>query len=112
MKHLLFILTMSGFFAVTDPVLAQDWVLTDAPTNLVWSSIACSADGSRLVAGTYGSGIYLSTDAGSTWSPGGAPTTNSTCSSVVSSADGTRLAALDNGYVYTSADAGITWTSN
>lgn len=112
MKHLLFILTLGIFFAATDPARAQDWLLTEAPTNLVWSSIACSADGSRLVAGTYGSGIYLSTDGGYTWSPGSAPTTNSTCSSVVSSADGTRLAALDNGYVYISADAGITWTSN
>lgn len=92
-----------------------------APTNL-WSAIACSADGTKVIAASgvsiYSSApngsIYISTNSGGAWMPTMAPT--SRWSSVASSADGTRLIAVAGGAVkgpvYTSPDGGITWISN
>jgi len=71
-------------------------MMTSAPaTN--WTSIATSADGTRLVAaagglsGGYVGPIYFSTNSGSTWTITDAPFINWT--SVASSADGSRLVA-------------------
>jgi photosystem II stability/assembly factor-like uncharacterized protein len=80
-----------------------------------WTSVASSADGTKLVAGTDGDSIYTSTDSGVTW------TTNSTLqghwSSVASSADGTKLIASlyeipgdSYGAIYISTDSGANWT--
>jgi hypothetical protein len=84
---------------------AQEWTATGAPvTN--WSSVASSADGSKLVAAVNGGLIYTSTNSGSTWVATSAP--NNGWRSVASSADGTRLVAAC-GLIYTSADSGSTW---
>jgi photosystem II stability/assembly factor-like uncharacterized protein len=90
------------------------WTVTGSASNL-WSAVACSADGSRLVAATGGQfangQIYLSSDSGTNWTPTSAPLQR--WISVASSADGTKLiaAAYDWG-IYTSADSGTTWSSN
>jgi hypothetical protein len=98
------------------PVIAQTgaWTQTTAPSNF-WASIACSADGARLVAGAGGQfnlgQIYTSADAGSNWTLTAAPSLH--WNSVASSADGTRLVAASyGGGIYTSPDSGNTWTSN
>jgi len=44
-----FVAAFSGLFTAVNPAFAQDWTLTSAP-NLPWSSIASSADGTKLVA--------------------------------------------------------------
>src|SRR5437867_4997647 len=86
-----------------------------------WNAVASSADGSRLVAAVYGGAIYVSADLGVTWTATSAPVGDWIC--VASSADGTKLIAAQGGGlyipgpgfggpVYTSADAGLTWTSN
>jgi len=86
-----------------------------------WNAVASSADGSRLVAAVYGGAIYVSADSGATWTATGAPVAD--WISIASSADGTRLVAAQGaglfipgpgvgGPVYTSTDAGLTWTSN
>lgn len=66
-----------------------------------WASVACSADGTRVVAAVNGGGIYTSTDAGATWIQSDAPPASWT--SVASSADGSKLvAAADyDGSIYT-----------
>ena len=81
---------------------AQTWFRTSAPSNS-WTSVAISADGSRLVAcgGLY---IYTSTNYGSSWVSNNAPLGN--WMSVASSADGTKLAAC-SGYIYT--NSGTSW---
>jgi photosystem II stability/assembly factor-like uncharacterized protein len=114
MKKLLWMLAMGGFFALDESVPAQSWTPTGANTNVVWSSIACSADGTSLVAGLSGGAIFLSGDSGNLWSPCRTPATNTSWIAVASSADFSRLAALDNlhSLVYLSTDAGFTWTSN
>jgi hypothetical protein len=91
------------------------WTQTSAPLQTVgvWTSVASSADGTRLVAvtgGYYTIGyIYTSSDSGATWTQTSAPLQSWT--SVASSADGTKLVAVCyGGYIYVSADSGATWT--
>ncbi len=102
---------MGMWFLGIQLALAQTWTQTSAPTNN-WSSVASSADGSKLVAAVSGGGIYTSSDSGNTWVPNNnAPSNN--WASVASSADGSKLVAVDaGGGVYTSGDSGNTWGSN
>ena len=63
---------LGGVSAAVNHSQAQDWTLTSAPiTN--WSCVASSADGSNLVAAVNTGPIYLSTDAGATWTAASAP---------------------------------------
>ena len=105
-----------GLFFWGQLAFAQTWTQTSAP-NDNWTSIASSADGSRLVAaaGVYGGDglIYISTNSGTTWMPStNAPTELWEC--VASSADGTKLVAATydylSGSIYTSTNEGNTWT--
>jgi len=76
-----------------------------------WSSIASSADGTKLAAvGEESGSIYTSTDSGVTWTEQtGAGERD--WRSIASSADGTKLAAaVYDGPIYTSTDSGSTWT--
>lgn len=84
---------------------AQTWVQTGAPSNS-WHSVACSADGTKIVAAA-GDAIYFSTNSGSTW------TSNSASMAAIAlSADGNKWAAVNLGtYVYTSTNWGMTWKS-
>ena len=95
-------LTMAGFTS------AQTWTQTTASSNS-WSSIACSADGSKLVAvGNSSSPIYISTNYGATWTPNSTTTNN--WLHVASSADGTKLfAASGPSQTYLSTNGGSTW---
>jgi hypothetical protein len=108
---------LTGVIAV-NLCFAQTWTLTSAPIAY-WSSIACSADGTKLVAaaGTAAGGVYTSTDSGATWMLTSAPNSylsyfeGSTC--VASSMDGTKLVdAIFGGSIYTSSDSGKTWTQS
>jgi len=97
-----------GFFTAINPVFAQTWTQTSAPTNYGWTSVASSADGTKLVAVGYFS-IYTSTNSGVTWISN-APSAD--WISVASSADGNKLVAAAgyyNGFIYTSTNAGATW---
>ena len=87
---------------------AQTWLQANAPTN-TWTSIACSADGAKLVAsvGEAGGFIYTSADSGNSWFPSSG--TSNSWSSVASSADGTRIFAAA-GLIYTSTNSGLHWT--
>jgi photosystem II stability/assembly factor-like uncharacterized protein len=93
---------------------AQTWTVTGSPSNQ-WYAVACSADGSRVVAATGGQfvngQVYISNDSGTNWTLTSAPLQRWT--SLASSADGTKLigAAYDRA-IYTSADSGTTWISN
>jgi hypothetical protein len=110
----------NGIFVSTDSGASWvQWALADG-----WSSIAASADATKLVAaawvatGTPGEFIYRSTDSGMSWVPTTAP--RNLWTGIASSEDGTRLVAVatanaspgpaETGLVYTSADSGATWT--
>jgi hypothetical protein len=103
------------------PAVAQTWAPTGAPSN-GWASVACSADGTKLIAAvgqldfvqgapTYSASglVYISTNSGTTWTPANLPYTNWQC--VASSADGRVLAAEFNG-VYVSTNYGTTWAES
>jgi hypothetical protein len=90
------------------------WKPTGAP-NRQWRSMAVSADGTRLAAGTdfgtsYNDGplIYTTTNSGDTWTVTSAP--GKPWQAIASSADGSKLAAgAYGGLIYLSSDSGVTW---
>jgi len=101
---------------------AQVWSVTSAPTNS-WSSVAASADGSRVIAAVghqwTGPYVFTSTNAGTVWVPAALPSDNDlNWSSVASSADGTVLVAamygrydgLTAGQIFASTNEGSSWT--
>ena len=96
---------------------AQNWTLASPPiTN--WSSIAMSADGSRLVeaAGTFDGLkglIYFSTNGGTSWITSAAP--EQSWSAVAANAGADKLTATVTAYgfpsgVWTSTNSGLDWT--
>src|SRR5260370_12980395 len=88
------------------PAFAQNWRPNLPATN--WQAVACSADGTKLIAAVSGGLIYTSTNSGNSWTPGAAPVTN--WASVASSADGDILvAAGGQGPIYISTNAGSSW---
>jgi hypothetical protein len=92
------------------------WVTNSTPFSGC-TSIACSANGNNVVAGSINNGnVYTSTNSGSTWTLATNVTMNTEgWVTVASSADGTKLVASGdaiNPFVYFSADAGTTWTTN
>jgi hypothetical protein len=99
-----------GLLLLISLARGQTWEPANVNTNYYWSSIATSADGTRLAATVYspgsGSGIYLSTNASATWFISLAPAAG--WESVASSADGAKLAAVD-GSIYLSTNSGSTW---
>ncbi len=108
---------LGGLLTIVNPVFAQTWTRTSAPSNN-WVSVAVSADGIKLLAAAgsragpfWGSSpgpIYTSADSGATWTLTSAPTQS--WSSVACSADGTKAAAVGNGGIFTSTNSGATWT--
>jgi photosystem II stability/assembly factor-like uncharacterized protein len=113
-ESLVFLVGAFGcLFIAVNPMFAQVWTPTSAPTN-AWSSVACSADGARLVAAAKGGGIFTSTDSGATWMLTSAPTFPR-WTYVASSADGTQLAAVSaeaEVNVYVSTNSGAVWSNS
>ncbi|MBK9609132.1 MAG: hypothetical protein IPO58_22930 [Betaproteobacteria bacterium] len=86
----------------------DQWVPRDSVRG--WSSMASSADGSKLVAAVSGPGglLYTSIDYGASWAP---RESVRNWLSVASSADGSNLVAVAYfDHPYTSIDSGVTWT--
>lgn len=86
------------------------------PSGPSWTSVASSADGSRLVAVAISGEVYTSIDSGATWqrSSGTKAAPTEFWYSVASSADGSKLVAVagggvDAGPIYTSGNSGATW---
>ena len=87
--------TTNGGAIYTSTNSGITWTQTTAPVNL-WSGVACSADGIKLVAvaGGYSvaaGAIYTSTNSGATWTMSSAP--SNVWTSVASSTNGTKLIA-------------------
>ena len=72
-----------------------------------YRQVACSADGSRMVAVADGDHAYVSSDSGQTWTASGPV---ELWKSVAISSDGTKLFAA-GWYLFTSDDGGATWVS-
>ena len=82
---------------------------TPLSSTLNWSSVASSADGTKLVAAVRGGQIYISSNSGANWTAQGP--NGLLWTSVASSSDGTKLVAVENnGQIYTSTNSGTSWT--
>ena len=88
------------------------WVETqpDGNINKNWTSIACSADGTKLVATAGADYIYTSTNSGATWTKRISAGFGS-WQSVASDSTGANLAAVMLISIHTSTDYGATWTA-
>jgi photosystem II stability/assembly factor-like uncharacterized protein len=114
MKVLLILFTaLCVLFESSQSLLAQLWNLTVTPID-GWAAVACSANGSNLIAAGYLGNAYTSPDRGATWK-----LTSLTIdeyaymTSVASSADGVKLVAAaggSGGAIYTSTNSGTSWT--
>jgi photosystem II stability/assembly factor-like uncharacterized protein len=99
-----------------------NWIPANLPTNVNWSAVACSADGTTFMAANLptiefvppyviSGAVYMSLDRGTTWVSNNLP--NTAWQGVALSADGSKAVAMSQlGAVYTSADFGMTWISN
>jgi hypothetical protein len=103
--------TFAGWFIAINSALSQTWTQTNAP-NTTWLSVASSADGTKLIAGTFDGAVYTSTNSGVTWTSNNVAV--ATWTSVGISADGTRLVAVNvsPGTIYTSTNSGMTWAQS
>ncbi len=102
--------------------VGQNWKVVPS-AGLNWSTIASSADGTKLVAAINGGLIYTSTNSGATWAAHNSSPLSASLSwsSVACSSDGTKLVATvgytiyataPTGVIYTSPDSGATWVQN
>jgi hypothetical protein len=94
------------------------WTLAETASAGSYNAVACSTDGTHIVAAGYGVpiGIVTSVNSGVTWQTN-SDTPDAYWTSCASSSDGTHLVVTaggggDEGPIYTSANSGATWTSN
>lgn len=109
----------TGGFVYVSTNGAASWFSNSLAGGLAGASIACSADGSRLVVSSSGNGspvtfsasgysIFLSTNSGGTWQTTATPAVQ--WRQVTCSANGNRINAVSHdGCVFTSPDGGQTW---
>jgi len=92
-----------------ESALAQTWTTTTAPIAN-WVSVASSADGNRLAALIQGGeAAYISTNAGTTWTPSSLANGGALGSSIACSADGSILFVAGTTQIYRSTNSGTSW---
>lgn len=106
----------SGSYVCTSTDSGATWTQHTNLGGLSWTAVASSSDGTRLFA-LDDTDAYVSTDSGTTWEQHNIgnppePGWSSDGTTVACSSDGTRLVAANSflGFIYTSADSGVTWT--
>jgi hypothetical protein len=99
---------LGGIYTSSDS--GATWIQSTNLPGTNWIAVASSANGIKLVAAVDDGSIYVSTNAGATWTATSAPAED--WRSLASSSDGTKLIAASNGPIYTSNDSGTTWISN
>lgn len=102
-----------GGYLISSSDLGATWTIrdnTNSPGG--WASIACSADGTKVVGARTTGTLFTSTNSGQTFTARLTDATR-TWSDVASSADGAKLIAAESGggQIWTSTDSGATWTA-
>lgn len=100
------------------------WMAGDGPIDRTWISSDMSANGDRMVAVQYGGRMYMSTNRGVNWTPVAIPDLDTRpvdpnpnlndqpYESVTVSSDGNRIvAAVQNGPLIVSSNAGLNWVA-
>ena len=123
-KLLSFALAATGFLA---PMIMGAQLASADTTVKPWSALGKSLDGSKLIAGTWGQGLFISSDSGTSWiqvTPDTSTATNASPSTNISSRcyspflwtavaisnDGQTLAAGSWGCgLWVSTDGGVSW---
>jgi hypothetical protein len=95
--------------ALAGSMSAQTWTNID-PNEVGWEAVACSADGTKIIAAQFYGLVYLSTNSGGNWTT--APLPYAFWCSTASSADGSKLFASTATSLYVSTNAGLTWATN
>jgi len=104
----------TGFFAPGLIYISTDfgtnWPASSAPVES-WTCIACSANGSNMVAAATNGVVELSTNTGTNWSPCNVPVEY--WISAAMSADGSQIAIVaTNGPICVSTNGGAAWFTN
>ena len=91
------------------PSSANFWVQTNVPFGGYVKALVVNSSG-YIFAGTYGAGVYLSTDGGTSWSPINNGLTDLNIYSLIINSSGYIFAGSDS-VVYLSTDNGVSWTT-
>ena len=92
------------------------WSVIAGTSGKNWFSIASNIDGTKVAAVDRGGDIWTSSNSGSTWTQRSVGAVRN-WESIASSSDGTKLIAVasngdNNGYIYTSSNGGVSWSSD
>ena len=105
MKNLM-ILFVFLFLIIPNCIIQAQWIKTNVPANLV---LCMAANGTKIVAGTSGSGVFLSTNSGTDWRSVNNGLTNITVNTIIFS--GTNIFSGVGGKgVFLSTNDGANWT--
>ncbi|MDH7603574.1 MAG: T9SS type A sorting domain-containing protein [Melioribacter sp.] len=103
------ILSLALFFSLLSQVFSQDyWLKSNGPASEPISSLIVNSNG-YIFAGTYGKGVFLSTDNGNSWLQTSLSDKWVNC--MVISPNGSIFVGTDNAGIYRSTDNGTTWTT-
>src|SRR5208282_2047677 len=88
--------------ALAGSMSAQTWT-NIGPNEAGWEAVACSADGTKIIAARFFGWVYLSTNSGGDWTTALLPGAEWNCTAC--SADGSKLFAGAGGGFYVSTNA-------
>lgn len=102
------------FIPASSAAPSFSWSVPSALTGLAGYSAALSSDGSVMLIGESTTGLYLSTDTGTTFNQVSSPNVTGTRYAVAMSGDGNKMFAVnyDDSSVAYSLDRGATWSLN
>src|ERR1039457_1446008 len=106
MKYLVLLIVLL-FLIISNDNLNAQWVQTNGPYGGVVNCLAVS--GTNIFAGTYGGGIYLSSNNGTSWTAvnNGLP---ASCNITALAVSGTNVfAGADDFGIYLSTNNGTSW---
>lgn len=106
----LYVATDKGVYKSVDTGL--NWNLSSSGMSS-FGFIQCLAvlSSSSLIAGSYGNGIFLSTNSGTNWISSNTELSGTLISSLTSDSQNYIYAGTQNGRVYKSTDTGLSWVS-
>lgn len=102
------------FIPASSAAPSFSWSVPSTLTGLAGYSAALSSDGSVMLIGESTTGLYLSTDTGTTFNQVSSPNVTGTRYAVAMSGDGNKMFAVnyDDSSVAYSLDRGATWSLN